>query len=298
MLDSSQAIPALTLILAVAAAWSMGHHYSGAVVGPAFGSRATGMYSGIALAGVFVVVGALATGVVSTYVSLASLGGTYDLVALFSLVAMANLTTYLKVPTSTIQLYAFSVLGAAAATGAAVNSALLLVLVVGWILAPLASFALGRGVHSLLPSESRYLRPLIICIMLYSGLVLGLNDVSNAASSLVSSGYNITLAKAICGVSMYAGMVMWGPRLIRRVGDDLAAMDYRKAVSAQLSKSIVVSTLNLVGLNASMNQSIVAALASLGARRDVLRSIVKGWIYSPVIGFATAYVLSLVIAAL
>jgi phosphate/sulfate permease len=44
-----------------------------------------------------------------------------------------------------------------------------------------------------------------------------------------------------------------------------------------------------------MNQSIVSALAGLGARKHVLRSIVKGWIYSPIIGFVTAYVLSLMI---
>ena len=296
MLDSSQATTSLTLVLAIAAAWSMGHHYSGAVVGPAYGSRATGMYSGIILAGVFVMVGALATSVVSTYVSLANLGNEYNLVALFSLVLMTNLTTYLKVPTSTIQLYAFSVLGAAVATGAPVSYPILLLLGVGWVLAPFASFFLAKGVQRLLPTESRYLRFVIIGVLLYSGLVLGLNDVSNAASSLVSSGFNITLAKAICGAGMYAGMLMWGPRLTRRVGEELIEMDYSKAVSAQLSESVVVSALNVVGLNASMNQSIVAALASLGARKNVLRSILKGWLYSPFIGFVTAFLLSLMLS--
>jgi len=292
---SSQVVNSLTLVLAIAAAWSLGHHYSGAVVGPAFGSRAITMYSGIVIAGVLVVVGALATSVVSTYVSLSSITGIYNIAVLSSLVLMANVTTFLKVPTSTIQLYAFSVLGAAAATGASVNYALFLTLVASWVFAPIASFFLGRGIHSVMPSESRYFRYVIVAIMLYSALVLGLNDVSNAASSLVSAGYDITLAKAICGVSMYLGMLMWGPRLIRRVGEELIAMDYRKAVSSQLTKSIIISALNSVGLNASMNQSIVSALAGLGARKHVLRSIVKGWIYSPVIGFATAYILSLMI---
>src|SRR5271157_1108055 len=65
------------LVLAIAAAWSMGHHYAGAVVGPAYGSRVVRMYAGIALAGVFVMVGSLVTPVVSTYVSLAPLEGIY-----------------------------------------------------------------------------------------------------------------------------------------------------------------------------------------------------------------------------
>ncbi|MGI0090802.1 MAG: inorganic phosphate transporter, partial [Nitrososphaerales archaeon] len=113
--------------------------------------------------------------------------------------------------------------------------------------------------------------------------------------SLVGAGFDITLAKVICGISMYVGMLTWGSRLIKRVGEDLIKMDYRKAVASQLTKSIIVSSLNVIGLNASMNQAIVASLASLGARRNVLNSILKGWIYSPLIGFATAYLLSLAI---
>lgn len=293
---NAQVVDWLTLVLAVAAAWSMGHHYSGAVVGPAFGSKAVAMYLGIALAGVFVVLGSLATNVVSTYASLADVSGAYNLAALSSLVLMANLTTYLKVPTSTIQLYAFSLLGAAVATGAAVDYRLFLLLGVGWVLSPAASYLLARPVHKAIPSGSRHLRLLIVCIMLYSAFVLGLNDVSNAASSLVLAGFGSVFARVVCGVGMYAGMLAWGPRLIRRVGEELVAMDPAKAVASQLTKSVVVSTLNVFGLNASMNQAIVAALAALGARREVLRSIFLGWVYSPLVGFATAYALAVLIA--
>jgi phosphate/sulfate permease len=256
------------------------------------------MYAGIIIAGVLVMIGSLATNVVSTYVSLAKIGGIYNVVALFSLTLMANVTTYLKVPTSTIQLYAFSVLGVAVATGARINIGLFALLGASWVAAPLVSYFLGKGIFRLITHESRNLRYVIIGIMLYSGFVLGLNDVSNAASSLVSTGFDITLAKAICAASMYVGMLMWGPRLIRRVGEELITMDYRKAVSSQLTKSIVISSLNLIGLNASMNQTIIASLAGLGARKNVLRSIAFGWIYSPLIGFTTAFVLSVLVGML
>lgn len=73
-------------------------------------------------------------------------------------------------------------------------------------------------------------------------------------------------------------------------------LDLRKAAAAQLTKSIVISALNIFGVNASMNQTIVAALASMGARKKVLKSIVLGWIYSPVIGFAVSFGLSLLLA--
>ena len=58
----------------------------------------------------------------------------------------------------------------------------------------------------------------------------------------------------------------------------------------------MISALNLFGVNASMNQTIVAALASMGAKKDVLRSIAAGWVYSPVIGFAVSFVLSVLLA--
>ena len=130
------------------------------------------------------------------------------------------------------------------------------------------------------------------------GAGAGLNDVSNAASSLVVAGYGILFAKVVCGISMYLGVLMWGPRLIRGVGEELIAMDCRKAVSSQLTKSIMISTLNSVGLNASMNQTIVSALAGLGARRHVMRSVVSGWICGPLIGFATAHALPLIVTFL
>ena len=78
---------------------------------------------------------------------------------------------------------------------------------------------------------------------------------------------------------------------------DLLELDYRKAAAAQLTKSGIISTLNLFGLNASMNQTVISALASMGARKNVLVSIIKSWIYSPLIGFVTAYGLSLLLRA-
>jgi phosphate/sulfate permease len=59
----------MILFLGFLAAWSMGHHYSGAVLGPAFGSKSLGMFTGIMSAGFLVVLGALLSPVVSTYVS-------------------------------------------------------------------------------------------------------------------------------------------------------------------------------------------------------------------------------------
>ena len=263
-------------------------------MGPAYGSRAIGMYPGIFLAGVFVLIGALASRVVSTYVSLASTTGPYSAAVLVSFIAATNLTTFLKVPTSTIQVYAFAVLGSAVAVGSRINLVLLAILIIGWVVAPVASHYLSRVIYSVL-RESKKLRFVIIGIMAYSATVLGLNDVSNAASSLVGSGVDILLAKVVCGLSMYLGMIMWGPRLARRVGEELIRMDYRKAVSAQLTKSVCISALNYLGLNASMNQTTVSALSALGAKKDVLRGIVKGWIYSPILGFVSAYALSIVL---
>ncbi len=223
------------------------------------------------------------------------MSGDYSVVVLFSFVLMSNVTTYLKVPTSTIQLYTFGILGAALASGTPISYPTLAIIVVSWAVAPIIGYSLGRVVYRYIPA-SEHLRYLILGTMLYSALVLGLNDVSNAATSLVVSGVAALPAKFVCGIAMMVGMVTWGSRLAKRVGEDLVELDAKKAAAAQLTKSLVISALNVLGVNASMNQTIVAALASMGARKKVLRSIVIGWVYSPVIGFAVAYVLSLMLA--
>jgi len=285
----------LVVILALIAAWSMGHHYSGAVVGTAFGSKSITLRKGLAIAGLLCIVGATLSSVVQTYANLANVGGEYSVIVLFSFVLMSNVTTYLKVPTSTIQLYTFGILGAALASGTAISYSTLALIVLSWAIAPSLGYVLGRTVYRFLPT-SEHLRFLILGTMLYSALVLGLNDVSNAATSLVLSGFALLPAKFVCGVAMMVGMVTWGSRLARRVGEELVELDAKKAASAQLTKSVVISVLNVFGVNASMNQTIVSALASMGARRRVLRGIVLGWIYSPLIGFAVSFALSLLLA--
>jgi PiT family inorganic phosphate transporter len=279
------------VVLALVAAWSMGHHYSGAVVGTAFGSKSISLRKGLFVSGLLVILGAALSNVVQTYANLAKVGGEYSVVVLISFILMSNVTTYLKIPTSTIQLYTFGILGAALASGTAISYPTLAIIVVSWAIAPTVGYALGRVVYRYIP-HSEHLRYLILGTMLYSALVLGLNDVSNAAASLVVSGVALLPAKLACGVAMMIGMVTWGSRLARRVGEDLVQLDLRKAAAAQLTKSVVISALNVFGVNASMNQTIVAALASMGARKKVLKSIILGWVYSPVIGFAVSFGLS------
>jgi inorganic phosphate transporter, PiT family len=289
--------PALLVVLALVSAWSMGHHYSGAVLGTAVGSKSVGYWTGVAMASVLVVLGATLSRVVSTYVVLARIPGTFSVAVLLSFVVMTNLTTYFRAPTSTIQLYAFAVLGAAAATGTPVEWQVLALLIASWVAAPLISFFASKGVFRAMPSSSQ-LRYLIVAVMAYSAVVLGLNDVSNAASSLVSYGMDETLAKVACGTAMALGMITWGGRLVKTVGHELLELDYRKAATAQLTKSVIISGLNALGLNASMNQTIVAALASLGARKRVVRQIATAWVVSPLVGFVAAYLLSLLVLAL
>ena len=283
------------IVLALVAAWSMWHHYSGAVVGTAFGSKSITLRKGLIVSGLFVILGAVLSNVVQTYANLAKVGGEYSVVVLISFILMSNVTTYLKIPTSTIQLYTFGILGAALASGTAISYPTLAIIVVSWAIAPTLGYALGRVVYRYIP-QSEHLRYLILGAMLYSALVLGLNDVSNAATSLVVSGVALLPAKLACGVAMMIGMVTWGSRLAKRVGEDLVQLDLRKAAAAQLTKSVVISALNIFGVNASMNQTIVAALASMGARKKVLKSIILGWVYSPVIGFAVSFGLSFLLA--
>jgi phosphate/sulfate permease len=134
-LASLQHLDLLTLSSFIASgvfAWSMGHHYAGAVVGPAFGGGAVSLYRGLYMASVFVVIGSLATPVVGTYASLAGISTAGFFVAMLS----ASIATWLRIPTSTIQIYGFSIVGVVISERASMDLGVLARIAASWILAP------------------------------------------------------------------------------------------------------------------------------------------------------------------
>jgi PiT family inorganic phosphate transporter len=228
---------------------------------------------------------------------------TQQVVVIGTAFALTTAFNRLKMPTSTIQILVFSVVGAALATGTGVRWTAIWHLAIVWAAAPIAALLLGAAftlVLDRLPLGGRIGTALVIvgCIAAFA---MGANDVSNASGALVGTHIFGTLAAgAVGGAGIALGVLTWGKPLLRRVAFEIVAVDRAMATAAQLVQAAVVLAAVAFGFFTSMNQALVAAMAGAGFARgrdavhvQTLIGIVQGWLVGPGAAIALGYVLGL-----
>lgn len=291
-------------------AWNLGAHYTGATVGMPYAARALALWPALAIVAVFSLLGAtFASGRVEETVGHRLVAEhdvtvTTAIVIVASAAALTMLFNYLRVPTSTIQILVFCVIGAATAAGFAVRWHTLADLVVVWATAPVAAAVLGflltHGLDRLAarPRVVRALPVILVGVGVAASFAMGGNDVANATGSLLLVHlFSPIAAGAIGGAAMFVGALTWGRRILERVAFDVVKLDLAMASAAQGVQALVVLLAVSQGLFTSMNQALVAAMAGTGlargrdtvSRRDLL-AILRGWLVGPAAGFALAYV--------
>ncbi|HXT34834.1 MAG TPA: inorganic phosphate transporter [Chloroflexota bacterium] len=319
--------PIVVLIaVSLAFAWSMGAHYTGAVMGMPYSVHAIRLWPALGGIALLTVIGAtLASHGVQQTVGLriidpARIDARMATIIVLGAFALTTVYTYYKVPTSTIQILIFCVVGTGVAAGAPVHWATILRLAVTWVLAPPAACALGYIATRLLdavvppeagavpddPNQGLALIPSLLILMgLAASFVLGANDVSNAVGiwTAVHVG-TATVAGLAGGLAMGIGALTWGRRILDRVAFDIVIMDRTMATAAQGVQAVVVFLAVTQGLFTSMNQALVGAMAGTGlargrqtVKRSVLLGIFKGWAISPVTGFSLCFILDKLMAA-
>jgi inorganic phosphate transporter, PiT family len=302
--------------LSLAFAWSMGAHYTGAVMGMPYASRSIALWPALASLAVMTVIGATfaSQGVQQTVgLSIVDPRGmtVWMLVVMeFGAFLLTTVYTYFKVPTSTIQILVFCIVGTALAAGAAVDWTTIVRLAVTWVLAPPAALVLGfsatKALDRLLPEarladagqQVRLLPRLLVLVGLAASFVLGANDVSNAVGVWTSIHVtSLLLAGFAGGLLMGVGALTWGQRILNRVAFDIVKMDLAMASAAQLVQALVVILAVTQGLFTSMNQALVGAMAGTGLARGretvqtgTVLGILKGWAISPVTGASLCFV--------
>jgi phosphate/sulfate permease len=305
--------PLTILLFATSAffAWSMGSHYTGAVMGAAYGAGAVSLRTGLLLVAAAAVVGSVVASVkvVDTYAfGLVSSASPVDVTAaLLAAAITTTVSTAVKLPTSTIQIYASTLVGVALVGHLPIHAAGFGLLILAWIVGPLLAFVLGflisRAGRGRAHGKGRLLRWFVIIVSVFSALTLGSNDVSNAVSSLAML-HLLTprMAGLFGGVFMALGALTWGQRLLHRIGKEIVPVSVPLAAIAQLAQAATISLINGVGYNASINQTIVGALAGAGSAaeeplvdRRVLRNILLGWLWSPLLGVSAAAAASVVL---
>lgn len=139
----------ILIIVAVGFAWNLGVHYTGAVMGMPYAARAIALWPALALIALLTILGAtFASGSVETTVGQHIINDQFvtlpdAIVIVLSAGLLTLLYNYQKIPTSTIQILVFCVVGVGLAGRIPIYWGTIGKLATVWICAPFVAFALG-----------------------------------------------------------------------------------------------------------------------------------------------------------
>jgi PiT family inorganic phosphate transporter len=303
-------VTALLIVLAIGFAWSIGAHYTGAVMGMPHALRAIGAWHALLLMAPLAFLGAtfashaverrVGSGLTDSGLSVGQ-----EVVVIGVAFAVTTFFNRFRMPTSTIQILVFSIVGVALATGIGVNWSAIGHLLVIWAAAPIVAIFLGflltLGLDRLQLGER--IGTVLVAMGAIAAFAMGANDVSNASGALVGTGtFSPLEAGAIGGAAIALGVLTWGKPLLRRVAFEIVEVDRAMATAAQLVQAGVVLAAVAFGFFTSMNQALVGAVAGAGFARGretvhlaTLYSILQGWVLGPVVSIAAGYVLGLLV---
>src|SRR5205807_10264464 len=145
---ASRGVTALLIVLAIGFAWSIGAHYTGAVMGMPHALRAIGAWQALLVMAPLAFLGAtfashaverrVGSGLTDSRLSVEQ-----EVVVIGVAFAVTTFFNRFRMPTSTIQILVFSVVGVTLATGTGVNWSSIEHLVGVWAAAPAAAIVLG-----------------------------------------------------------------------------------------------------------------------------------------------------------
>ena len=299
---------ALLIVLAIGFAWSIGAHYTGAVMGMPHALRAIGAWSALLLMAPLAFLGAaFASHAVERRVgsglTAVPLSVERQVVVIGVAFAVTTFFNRFRMPTSTIQILVFSIIGVSLATGIGVNWGAIGHLVIVWALAPIAAIFLGclltLGLDRLRLGER--IGAMLVAMGAVAAFATGANDVSNASGALVGTGtFSPLEAGAVGGAAIALGVLTWGRPLLRRVAFEIVEVDRAMATAAQLVQAGVILTTVAFGYFTSMNQALVGAMAGAGLARGretvrpgMVFGILRGWVVGPALAIAAGYVFGL-----
>ena len=290
---------------------SIGAHYTGACMGMAYAAGAIRRGPALASMAILAFAGAaLASGQVVSNVGLRIVPDrSLTVLAAAAIVGVAFVLTSaynrVRLPTSTIQILVFSLVGVALGLGLPVNWTTIARLLVIWAIAPPIAAALGYGFTlglSRRPAASGSTdrgRGATAWVLVAAGLTasfaMGANDVANAVAVFVTTHLASVLVAGIAGgIAIAVGVLTWGRPLLETVAFDIVDLDPAMATGAQLAQgSVVLAVVVAAGTFTSMNQALVGAMAGAGLARHrsavrwpMIRGILYGWAAGPASGLA------------
>ncbi|MCX8027744.1 MAG: anion permease [Thermodesulfovibrionales bacterium] len=292
--------------------WTIGSHYTGAVMGTAYGAKIFDIKKATILMAVFALLGATFQSheVIKT-VGVGILPIEYltpfrAMIMMLNAALVTAVNTWLKLPISTAQLACFSIVGVGLAVDAPISwEKTMLPLVITWVGTPIVGcifgFVFTKGVGAVKSEKIEKLKKsMLIIACCYASFTLGANNSGLAVSVLYGSGtvQSLLLAGFIGGVVVAIGALTWGRPLLEKVGLHIVQLEINSAIGAQFGQATTAYIAALLGYPTSMNQAIVGAIGGAGLARGVqyiqikvVKEIVINWAVSLIVSGFTAYIL-------
>ena len=305
-------VQAVLVLVALAFAWSMGAHYTGACMGMPYATHSIRLRPALVMMAALTLIGAaffshrVLANVGHNILVADRLGDVPAIIIIAAAFVLTTLFTQRRIPTSTIQILVFCVIGVGAALGLAIRWRTIWHLVVLWVLAPVAACALGFLFTKLFDRMPAFaasgaagaIGRALIVVGAAASLTMGANDVSNATAVFLATEFSGPCAAGLIGgIGLAVGVLTWGRPLLERVAFDVVKMDMAMATAAQLVQALVVLSAVFFGYFTSMNQALIGAMAGAGLARGretidrkVVLAMLRGWIIGPGAGAALGYI--------
>lgn len=292
--------------------WTIGSHYTGAVMGTAYGAKIFDIKKATILMAIFALMGATFQSheVIKT-VGVGILPTEYltpfrAMIMMLNAALVTAINTWLKLPISTAQLACFSIVGVGLAIDAPISwEKTMLPLVITWVGTPIVGCIFGfiftKGVGAVKSEKIERLKKyMLITACCYASFTLGANNSGLAVSVLYGSGtvQSLLFAGFIGGIVVAIGALTWGRPLLEKVGLHIVQLEINSAIGAQFGQATTAYIAALLGYPTSMNQAIVGAIGGAGLARGiqyiqikVVKEIVINWAVSLIVSGFTAYIL-------
>lgn len=294
--------------------WALGANDASHVFGTAVATRAIRFSTAAFVFCVFVMLGATLQGGegMHTLSRLSAQTPQTAFIVVISAAVTVTLMTVLKLPVSTSQAVVGCIIGLGlAAGGGDMNLGGLKKVVLCWVGTPVGAMVMSAALYRALgPVYNRVSGNIFVADTLikagllisgaYGSYALGANNVANVTGVFfgIIPGLTQFWAVFLGGAFICVGVVTYSRRVMETVGSNLVPLEPFTALICVLAEAVTVHFYAMVGVPVSTSQAIVGAVLGIGlikgvrsVNNKVLGGILLGWLFTPLVGGAIAYVI-------
>jgi len=234
------------------------------------------------------------------------------LAATLSALTIMAFLTWLRLPISMTQVFVGAVVGATLARGGMINLWFTGLVVISWLLTPVAGVTAAIVISLVTRAVAKRIRRVILLNIaytwltiasgFYSSYVLGANGVGLVAGASGAPPQLRPWVAVGLGTATVAGMIIFGRGTTRSVAENLVGLNMPAAMAAQIGGAMTVHGFTQVGMPVSISQAVVGGifgppmLRKLVVRNSrLVRQLILWWTAAPlsaaIIAFGLATVL-------